>query len=55
MSRFDGAGLVEWVVPLAKDASTLIAAAVGYIAARSGEIEIRRGGELMKISKYPSK
>ncbi|WP_341363754.1 hypothetical protein P8T57_16850 [Thalassospira sp. SN3W] len=38
--RFDANALTEWVIPLYEHSSTLIAAVLGYLVARKGEVEV---------------
>ena len=49
VDRFDGAALAEWVVPISETLKPLIAAFLGYLVARKGEVEIRNGKEVHKF------
>lgn len=40
LSRFDGASLAEWVLPLTEALPAILTGVLGYLVARRGEIEI---------------
>ena len=40
VSRFDGASLSEWIIPLSHAVSPILTCVLGFLVARRGEIEI---------------
>lgn len=49
LDRFDGIAFAEWIIPLTKTIAPLVTAALGYIMARKGEVEIRAKGREWKF------
>jgi len=49
MSRFDGATLVEWALDLTKDISPILTGILGFLVARNGEVEFRKGDRIYKF------
>lgn len=47
--NFDGAALVEWVVPLVTATVPLVTAALGYLIAARGEIEVEKGDTRLRV------
>lgn len=48
IERFDGVGLVEWILPLVDALTPVVTAALGYLVARRGEVEIVDGDRTEK-------
>lgn len=49
VERFDGGGLVEWIIPRSKKIIAVLIAALGLLAAKRGEFEYRKGKEVWKF------
>lgn len=49
VENFDGATMVQWVVDVVPAVAPIFTAAIGYLVASRGEIEVERGGEKVRI------
>jgi hypothetical protein len=49
VENFDGATMVQWVVDVAPAVAPVFTAAIGYLVASRGEIEVERDGEKVRI------
>lgn len=49
VENFDGATMVQWVVDVGPVVAPIFTAAIGYLVASRGEIEVERAGEKVRI------
>jgi hypothetical protein len=49
VENFDGATMVQWVVAITPAVTPIFTAAIGYLVASRGEIEVERDGEKVRI------
>lgn len=56
VENFDGATMVQWVVDVVPAVAPIFTAAIGYLVASRGEIEVEHDGEKVRIKNLkPSK
>ena len=55
VDRFDGAAVVEWIIPLTEAIVPLLTAVLGFLVARKGEVEIRDGDQMFKFTNLQPK